>query len=320
MTDSADVATQYMFKYTTVSSVEAVSPSAVFAEGGSVLSVMTVGVQAGTSVECRFGATVSVVSSSVAGGVVECMSVAQIAGNTTVQVSVNGQDWSTAGAGMVQVVSGMNVSSVEPALVSVNGGSELLIGGSGFQIEGVYCGIGGATWSSTVASVVSSTQASCVVAARGAGMHVLEVSLGAGGVMSYSGVQVEYAAMGHVTSVTPSIGSVSGGTVVTLAGEGFVAGRTACRFGSAAGVVAEVLSSTEARCTTVAGVMGMVPVSISTSWDDESSSEGVWSESGIEYKSVSVVSLRQVVPSVVDQAGGTSVSVVSGASVEREWH
>merc|ERR1712086_334036 len=83
------------------------------------------------------------------------MSVAQAAGNASVQVSVNGQDWSAAGAAMVQVVSAMNVSSVEPSLVSVIGGSEVLIGGSGFQMEGVYCGIGGATWSSSMASVVT---------------------------------------------------------------------------------------------------------------------------------------------------------------------
>merc|ERR1712054_7722 len=41
--------------------------------------------------------------------------------HTTVQVSVNGQDWSAGYGTMVQVVSSMNVSSVEPAVVSVLG-------------------------------------------------------------------------------------------------------------------------------------------------------------------------------------------------------
>ena len=92
---------------------------------------------------------------------------------------------------MVQVVSAMNVSSVEPAIVSVIGGSEVQIGGSGFEMTGVYCGVGGATWSSSMASVLSSTQARCVLPARGDGMRVVEVSVG-GGEMSHSGVQVEY--------------------------------------------------------------------------------------------------------------------------------
>ena len=41
--------------------------------------------------------------------------------------------------------------------------------------------------------------------------------------------------------------------MVTVVGEGFLAGHTACRFGSAAGVVAEVVSSVEARCIVEAG-------------------------------------------------------------------
>ena len=300
--DASDVTREHMFKYTTVSSVEAVAPSAVIAEGGSVLSVMTAGVQAGTSVECRFGGTVSVVSSSVAGGVVECMSVAQAAGNASVQVSVNGQDWSAAGAAMVQVVSGMNVSSVEPSLVSVIGGSEVLIGGSGFQMEGVYCGIGGATWSSSMASVVSSTQASCVVPARGAGMRVLEVSVG-GGEMSQSGVQVEYMGAARVSSVWPSTGSVSGGTVVTLAGEGFVAGVTGCRFGTSSVVMADVASSGAATCVSEAGVQGDITVEVSAVIS-----------SSIVFSMVSGAEISSVTPAVVMTGGGDSVVVLAAAT------
>ena len=277
----------------------AVARPAVFAEGGSVLSVMTAGVQAGTSVECRFGATVSVVSSSVAGGVVECMSVAQAAGNASVQVSVNGQDWSAAGAAMVQVVSAMNVSSVEPSLVSVIGGSEVLIGGSGFQMEGVYCGIGGATWSSSMASVVSSTQASCVVPARGAGMRVLEVSVG-GGEMSQSGVQVEYMGAARVSSVWPSTGSVSGGTVVTLAGEGFVAGVTGCRFGTSSVVMADVASSGAATCSTPALPAG--------------DHEFLVPQSTLYTASFSVIMeshVTSVTPTVVTTGGGDIIACIS---------
>ena len=83
-----------------------------------------------------------------------------------------------------------------------------------------------------VGTVLSSGSVSCVVPGRGAGFRALEVALSKSGEMSRSGMQVEYAGVGEVTSVQPASGVVAGGTVVTLAGSGFVAGRTACKFGS----------------------------------------------------------------------------------------
>ena len=50
-------------------------------------------------------------------------------GNTTVEVSVNGQGWSSSGVAVVQLASAMNVSSVEPVVVSVLGGTEIMVTG-----------------------------------------------------------------------------------------------------------------------------------------------------------------------------------------------
>merc|ERR1719486_1329528 len=103
--------------------------------------------------------------------------------------------------------------------------------------------------------------------------------------MSHSGVQVEYVSAGRVLGVEPSVGVVSGGTIVTLSGEGFVAGRTACRFGSA-----------------------------------ESTKDGVWQESGLQYRHVGAVSVQRVSPTMANVEGGSIVSLVAsgvedGASV-----
>ena len=86
------------------------------------------------------------------------------------------------------------------------------------------------------------------------------MSLSQGGEVSRSAVQVEYVAAGTVTSVSPSMGSVVGGSVVTLSGTGFAAGRTACKFGSGMAFAAEVLSSEEARCVAPAAARGAVDV------------------------------------------------------------
>merc|ERR1719305_1550146 len=142
-----------------------------------------------------------------------------------------------------------------------------MVSGSGMHSSGMRCAVGGSvleqtSWSYSVASLVSSSLvAGCMVPTRGAGMHVVEVSLGEGSAMSHSGVQVEYVSAGRVLGVEPSVGVASGGTIVTLSGEGFVAGRTACRFGSAESTEAEVLSSSEAQCTTPPLFQGSTKIS-----------------------------------------------------------
>merc|ERR1719305_2075624 len=200
----------------------------------------------------------------------------------------------------------MNVSSVEPVVVSALGGTEIVLSGSGFMAaaasssSGVYCGIGGLSWSSSKATVVSASEARCVVPARGDGMRVVEVSINAGGELSHSGVQVEYMGGSEVHSVWPSSGAVSGGTVVTLVGEGFVSGVTGCRFGSSSVVEAEVLSSKEATCVSSAGVRGQQVLELSTP-----------SISNAVFVMEEIAEVSSVEPSIVSAAGGESMMVVS---------
>merc|ERR1719305_1617274 len=215
----------------------------------------------------------------------------------------------------------MNYSAVVPTVVSALGGTEIVMSGSGFMAtaaasssSGVYCGVGGLSWSSSKATVVSASEARCVVPARGAGMRVVEVSINAGGELSHSGVQVEYMGGSEVHSVWPSSGAVSGGTVVTLVGEGFVSGVTGCRFGSSSVVEAEVLSSTEATCATSAQTAGQVSVSITSFGQD------VQQTLTQVYEFTPTVAVLSVVPSTVDVHGGSMVSIgASGVLHGKHW-
>ena len=144
----------------------------VSATGGESILV----VSEGTPVSCLFDGRVSVSAHMVGdGSSVACRTVAMPAGNTSVQVSVNGQEWSTSAVPM-ELVGAMNVSSVEPVVVSSVGGTEVVLTGSGFMADasgssGVYCGVGGLSWSSSKASVLSGSEARCVLPARGDGMR-----------------------------------------------------------------------------------------------------------------------------------------------------
>merc|ERR1719324_1644728 len=156
----------------------------------------------------------------------------------------------------------MNVSSVSQS--AVLGGSVVHARGSGFSaVLGVHCAVGGSSadgssWAYVAGTVDSSSASSCMVPARSGGMRVVEVAISKGGEVSHSGVQVEYVSAGVVTSVWPTSGGTMGGTVVTVGGSGFVAGRTACKFGSLMAVEAVVKSSLEAECVAPAGARGSV--------------------------------------------------------------
>merc|ERR1719502_2477577 len=132
-----------------------------------------------------------------------------------------------------------------------------------------------------------------------------------GGEVSRSGVQVEYVSGGVVTSVWPSSGGVMGGTVVTVSGSGFVAGRTACKFGSLMAVEAVVKSWEEAECVAPAGARGSVSVEVGTSWEGQVLTVDELSTSGKQYVYESEVSVVSVSPVVGSVEGGSVLSVVA---------
>ena len=124
-------------------SVSAVQPSMLSAVGGTTVSVTVLprGPQDPTSMWCLMGGDTVVKARSVSSGVVECMSAASVSGNITVEVSVNGQDWSNSMMS-TEVVSVANASSVTPSMIGVAGGSIVSVSGSGLS-AGVttYCAL-----------------------------------------------------------------------------------------------------------------------------------------------------------------------------------
>ena len=86
-----------MFKYEGAASVLEVSPTMTVVEGGSVVSMVVSGVEDGSKAWCKVGGRVVVAAGSVNSGIVQCVSVAGVLGNTTVEVSVNGQEFTSSG-------------------------------------------------------------------------------------------------------------------------------------------------------------------------------------------------------------------------------
>ena len=103
------------------------------------------------------------------------MTVAGVAGNTSVEVSMNGQDF-TSSMVLVERVALANVTSVAPAVVPVGGGSVVVVRGIGLSAysgAGAYCGYGASSasesWSVVRAEIMAASGVlRCLVAARGA--------------------------------------------------------------------------------------------------------------------------------------------------------
>ena len=101
------------------------------------------------------------------------------------------------------------------------------------------------------------------------------------------------------------------GTVVTVAGSGFVAGRTACKFGSAMAVEATVVSSTEAVCVAPAGARGSIALEMATSFEGQVLAAAEVSTSSKQFVYGSEGAVVSVTPSVGFAKGGSVLSVVA---------
>jgi hypothetical protein len=298
--------------------IESVMPSTGAADGGSLVTIAAVGIKSSSSAMCRFGGAGGVITAAanINPGALECMTPAGIVGNTTLEVSANGgQDWSASLNAWNRLVF-VNVSSVRPHVLGVSGGTKVVVGGNGFDFNAnIYCVVSGSVlegsaWAHADGRVMTDSRVNCAMPSRVSGMRPVEVSLGRNSQLTHSGIQLEYVTEGRMTTISPSAGPAQGGSVITISGSEFVAGRTACRFtNSKRMIVAEVLSSIEARCVTPPGMIGNVGLEITTSYVHDSPSVPVF-VGGIVYVAQSPkVKAVSATPATGALLGGTMVSV-----------
>jgi len=170
-----------------------------------------------------------------------------------VVVTTSGGIASSAGP-LFTYVAPPTVTSVAPATGSTEGGTAVVVKGTGF--------VGGATVKigseATSVVVVSATEITATTSATAAGKDEVSVTDEKG--TSSSGPSFTYVAPPKVTSITPTEGSHLGGTVVKIKGTGFAKGSTVT-IGKAAKSVT-VVSETEITATTPAHATGEVEVEV----------------------------------------------------------
>jgi hypothetical protein len=215
--------------------------------------------------------------------------------NKLVVSSDNGLTWSSSWAEFEYVPAAI-ARQVEPSLVITGMLTSITVIGNGFSGGSeVVCGLGDLT--ALHGRWLSAERVVCSVMADRVGNATLRVSSN-GGVEWSGGVVLSVLGVGSVVRVSPSVGSVSGGSTVRVKGSGFISGPATCLFGNAS-VPGRVGADGEAECLSPAHPAGRVGVQVEHS--------GGVAHGAVQFQYVDDFVVRSVVPS--SGAAGTSVVV-----------
>jgi hypothetical protein len=205
------------------------------------------------------------------------------------------------------IVPAPTVSSIGPVSGSSEGGTHVLVQGTGF-LPGATVTIGVAA---AAVEVISETELEVVTAAHAPSSEEVIVTTADG--KSTGGPSYTYVSPPPptVSSVSPTSGPIAGGTPVLVTGSNFVP-SSKVEIGGVASTV-EVVSETELKAVTPAHVAGPAEVVVTTA--------GGESMGGPSYMYVPLPTVSSVSPASGPIAGGTQVLVtgsnfLAGAKVE----
>ncbi|MEV8254482.1 IPT/TIG domain-containing protein [Rhodoglobus sp. NPDC076762] len=185
------------------------------------------------------------------------------------------------------------VSGMTPSEGPVAGGTEVTITGTGFT------GSTGVTFdgdAGTSFTVVSDTEITVTSPAHAVGDVAVVVPHPSG---DAAAGDFTYTTAPIISSLSPNIGPVAGGTAVTITGTGFT-GATGVTFDGDAGTSFTVVSDTEITVTTPAHVVGVVDVIVESTPSDSAPGE-------FSYQAAPTVS--SLAPDEGPLAGGTEVTI-----------
>src|SRR2546427_822204 len=182
---------------------------------------------------------------------------AHAAGTFDVVVTVSGQPSGANPGDQFTYIAPPSVSVVSPTSGPASGGTAITISGTGFDASATVT-VGGTA--ATGVSVVSATQLSATTPAHAAGAADVVVTVGGQSSATSAADQFTYVAPPPtVTGVSPTSGSTTGGTAITITGTNFDATATVSVGGTAATDVS-VVSATQITATTPAHAAGTVDV------------------------------------------------------------
>ncbi|CAM9095296.1 unnamed protein product [Chrysoparadoxa australica] len=182
---------------------------------------------------CRFGKHV-VEAQWLSRSLIDCQAGEVEPGTYQVEVSNNKADWITSEVHFT-VVPRPSVIHLSPDSGPTTGGTKLIIEGAGFSVDlpVLTCIVGGHV---SEARVIDANHILCVTGPNAAGIETVQVCDANGTCASGSSpLSFAFVEMASLAAVTPAVGSINGGTTITLAGDqpcGSHMDEAVCRFGA----------------------------------------------------------------------------------------
>ena len=206
------------------------------------------------------------------------------------------------------IQTGPAIASISPNSGPNGGGTAVVITGTGFQ-SGATVAIGGVNASAV--SVISGGQIQATTPTHASGVVDVAVKNPRGGGSATLTRGYAYTGL-SVTSVSPSSGTASGGTTVTITGSSFQSGA-GVRFGGVSAQSVVFLSSTQLQAVTPAHATGAVDVQVTNLDGSNGTLTG-------GYTYTAALAIQGVSPASGPVSGFTSVTIAGtgfegGASV-----
>jgi hypothetical protein len=257
---SASVAVTVTGSGATTPTITSFTPTSGTASGGTKVTITGTHFSGSgsTTTSVQFGSTTATSFSVTSPTQITAVTEAHAAGTVTLKVTTN-RGAATAGSDYKYTPATPTISSFTPTSGTTSGGTSVTItGGDLLGATAVKFG----TTTATSFAATSPTQITAVTEAHVAGTVTLRVTT-AGGTAT-AGSDYKYTApTPTITSFTPTSGTTSGGTSVTITGTGLF-GAAAVKFGTTAATSFAVTRPTQITAVTEAHVAGTVTLRVTT--------------------------------------------------------
>ncbi len=294
-TSPAVAADQY--SYLPAPAITKISRTAGPDSGGTAITITGSGFTGASAVSFGRGAAASF--SVVSDTQITATAPAHSTGQVDVTVTTIGGTSPAAAADVFTFLPVPAVTQVSPGAGPVGGGAAVTVTGTGFT------GATSVSFGSVAATsftVVSDTQIDVTAPAEAAGAVDVTVTT-PGGLSSLAAADdFSYLPVPSITTVTPTVGPVTGGTVVTITGTGFT-GTTGVSFAGHAATGTTVVSDTEVTATAPAQAARTADVTVTT---PGGTSPTVTAD---QFSYQAAPAITKIAPTVGPLAGGTIVTV-----------
>lgn len=191
------------------------------------------------------------------------------------------------------------ITAIAPVRGPTAGGTSVTI--TGTNLTGATAVSFGST-AATSFSVDSATQITAVAPAGSVGQIDVRITTPGGQSTVVTADQYTYVAVPAVTAVSPAVGSLAGGTTVTITGTA-LSNATSVKFGNTAATSFTVNSASSITATSPAGSAGVADISVVTPGGTSANT------AADDFTYVGTPTVTNVSPSSGPAAGGTSVTL-----------